>query len=61
MVAVISADLSSMNQFIAFWLLITPKDLNTPLVIDQNVTYILYGLEKQQLNNQIAYKRTDLY
>jgi len=40
----VAKQLSSLNQFVAFWLVIYPKDFTTPIIIDQNVTYLLYGL-----------------
>ena len=50
-----------MNQYAAFWLYITPRSINQPLVFDQNVTYLLYGLETIELDGQEYLKRTDLY
>ena len=45
-VGILVRELSPLNQFVTFWLEIYPKDISSPLVIDQNVTYLMYSLER---------------
>lgn len=60
-VSIVTQKLSSMNQFAAFWLYITPISANPSLSFNQSVTYLMYGLDNVNSDNQNSFKKGNLY
>lgn len=60
-VSLVTQKLSAMNQFAGFWLYIIPVSATQSLSFNQNVTYLMYGLDNVNADNGNSFRKGDLY